>query len=144
MDEKQYSLERIDDQITWLEKKAAHNQSRFKMLRIIQLVFSASIPFMVALISDGTHVLKWVSGGFGVAITICEGLQALYKYQELWMQYRSTAEALKKEKYLFLSKAGKYEGASNPFPLLVVEVESILSNENLQWKEQIKLIGKEK
>ena len=144
MDAQQYITERVDDQINWMEGKASHNQSRFKQIRIVELICSASIPFLVALISDSTDALKWVAGAFGVTVTICEGLQVLYKYQELWMQYRSTVEALRKEKILYLSKAGRYDGMANPFPSFVVEVESILGQENVEWKKHIEKIEKEK
>ena len=144
MDEQQYLSERVDAQINWLDGKAAFNQRRFKRIRIIELVSSASIPFLVALITDATVALKWITGLMGITITVCEGLQAMYKYQELWIQYRSIAETLKREKLLYLTKAGRYEGIPNPFPQLVVEVESILGQENAQWKSQTESIEKVK
>ncbi len=134
MDQEKYLVDRVDDQINWLSAKAAFNQTRYKRLRVLQLLCSASIPFLVATISDNTGPLKWIAGGLGVIVTIAEGLQALYKYHELWLQYRGTSEALKREKMLFLSGSGRYGGAENAFSAFVVEVENILANENTQWK----------
>ncbi|MHC6591591.1 DUF4231 domain-containing protein [Arthrobacter sp. C152] len=37
-----------------------------------------------------------------------EGAQHLYQFQERWITYRSTAAALKHERYLYLAKAGPY------------------------------------
>jgi hypothetical protein len=94
MDQEKYLTERVDDQIEWLSKKSGFNQARYKRLRVLQLLCSASIPFLVATITDDTGPLKWIAGGLGVVVTIAEGLQALYKYHELWLQYRATSEAL--------------------------------------------------
>ena len=137
MDEQKYLTERVDDQINWMEGKAAYNQKRFKRIRIIELVCSASIPFLAAVSTDSTYYFRWITGIFGVSITICESLLALYKHQELWLQYRSTAEALRSEKLLYLLKSGKYEKVETPFALFVSEIESILGNENTHWKKHI-------
>jgi hypothetical protein len=44
----------------------------------------------------------------GVAIALIEAIQQINQYSTLWVTYRSTAERLKHEKYLFLSAAGPY------------------------------------
>src|SRR5262245_32548333 len=49
-----------------------------------------------------------------------------------WITYRSTAEALKREKHLFLATAGPY-GAENPHSLLAERVESLVSQEHAKW-----------
>jgi hypothetical protein len=56
------------------------------------------------------------------------------------MTYRSTAEALKHEKYLWLAKAGPYSNVKNLDPLLAERVESLISRENAKWvvgREQV-------
>jgi len=62
-----------------------------------------------------------------------EGLQQLNQYHHNWITYRSTAEALKHEKYLFLSKAGPYAAAINDNALLAERVESLVSQEHAKW-----------
>lgn len=49
-------------------------------------------------------------GGLAAVIVVLEGVQHLYQFQEHWITYRSTAEALKHERYLYLAKAGPYLG----------------------------------
>jgi hypothetical protein len=46
-----------------------------------------------------------VTAGLGVLITVLEGLLHLNQYQQNWINYRSTCEALKHEKYIYLGKA---------------------------------------
>ena len=66
-------------------------------------------------------------------IALIEGLQQLNQYHENWISYRSTAEALKHEKFLFLSKAGPYASADNPMALLAERIESLVSQEHAKW-----------
>lgn len=47
----------------------------------------------------------------GVSVVVLEGVQHLNQYQKTWLDYRSTAEALKHEKFLSLADAGPYVGA---------------------------------
>lgn len=139
MDQEKYLSERVEDQINWLDGKAGYNQTRFKRLRMVQLLCSASIPFLAAIGTRDSIGLsfEWIVGILGVIITVVEGMQALYKYQELWLQYRSTAEALKREKMLFLTSSGRYGSAANAFALFVDKVEAILASESKLWKVQM-------
>jgi hypothetical protein len=56
-----------------------------------------------------------------------EGILHLNQYQQLWSLYRSTHEALKHEKYVYLGKAGPYSGAADPHVLLAERIESCVS-----------------
>lgn len=56
------------------------------------------------------HSPVWVTGGLAAVIVVLEGAQHLYQFQEHWITYRSTAEALKHEHYLYLAQAGPYTG----------------------------------
>lgn len=79
--------------------------------------------------------MKVAVGLLGIMISILAGLQSLNKYHELWVQYRGQAEALLREKLLYVTRADKYElGGDAAFRLFVQEVESILSTELMQWK----------
>jgi hypothetical protein len=96
---------------------------------------AAIIPFLVGFISDINSAgiyLKILVGALGAAIAILTGIQSLFRFQEHWVQYRSTAEALKREKIFFQTKVGAY-GDDKAFVLLVQQVESILSAEQGGW-----------
>jgi Protein of unknown function (DUF4231) len=72
-------------------------------------------------------------GALGAAIALIEGIQQLNQYHQNWIGYRSTAEALKHEKFLFLAAAGPYAAAHNPKALLAERVESLVSQEHAKW-----------
>src|SRR5262249_5612342 len=74
-----------------------------------------------------------VTAGLGVFIVVLEGMQQLNQYHANWISYRSTCEALKHEKYLYLAQAGPYAGAANPRAMLAERIESLVSQEHAKW-----------
>ena len=123
------TIARLEDQIAWYDKKSSTNQRWFKFLKVVAIVAAAIIPFAVGF--ELTRI--WLAGSLGVLIVVVEGLQQLNQYQHNWMAYRSTAEALKHEKYLHLAQAGPYLGADKPTVLLAERVESLVSQEHAKW-----------
>lgn len=49
------------------------------------------------------------------------------------MNYRATEEALKREQYLYLAKAGFYRGIDAPAKLLAERVEALVGSEEAKW-----------
>ena len=135
MKEQDYMSQRVDDQINWLEGKSAFNQKRYKFSKSIVIVASVSIPFMAGFIEDGDQatVMKLAIAGFIIALA--EGLSSLHKFHENWIQYRGTAESLKREKIIFLTQSGIYRDNPDAFRDFVVAIEGILANENAKWQE---------
>jgi hypothetical protein len=124
------TLARLDDQITWYSQKSKLNQRRFKVMKGITIASAATIPVLTtAPIPEGTHI----AAGLGVLIAIMEGLQQMNQYNSNWTSYRSTSEALKHEKYLYLAKAGPYLSAQNPPVMLAERIESLISQEGSKW-----------
>jgi Protein of unknown function (DUF4231) len=81
----------------------------------------------------GINLSQWIVGGLGVLIAVIEGLQQLNQYHANWIAYRSTSEALKHEKFLFLATAGPYAAAIDPRVLLAERIESLVSQEHAKW-----------
>ena len=77
----------------------------------------------------------------GLLITIITGVVTLYKFQENWIEYRTTCETLRHEKFLFLTQTDPYD-IEDPFNLLVHRVENLISKENTQWAQHIKMSKK--
>jgi len=119
---------RLQDQLAWYDKKSQVNQSRFKLLKICQMVTAAAIP-----VAAGVSAPAWLVGGAGAFIVVLEGLQQLEQYQQNWTSYRSTCEQLKHEQFLFLSQAGPYADVPDPEAVLAERVESLVSQEHAAW-----------
>ena len=67
----------------------------------------------------------------------------LFQYQELWTGYRTTCEALKQEKYLFLTRTEPYDEIE-PFPLFVQRIENLISTEHSNWIQRMRAAAKAK
>ena len=141
MDEKNYLKERVDGQIAWYDKKSMWNQKLYKRLRILEIVVAAFIPFLTGYFSDELSFIKIVVGGMGVLIAVIAGVVSLYNFQEHWIEYRTTAETLKHERFLFITKTPPYN-SDDPFPIFVSRVESLISTENSKWPQRIQAIDK--
>lgn len=123
---------RLEDQIQWYDRKSRSSQFWYKRLKLTQVVLAVLIPVMSLL---PAAYAKWSTALDGTTIALLEALQQMNQYSTLWLTYRSTAERLKHEKYLFLSVAGPYRGLSEPERLiqLAERVEEHVSTEHANW-----------
>ena len=122
--------ERLEDQIAWYDRNSLKNQRRCKRMKFVVIVSASVIPFLATLTRQE---VRWITGGLGVLITVIEGVLQLNQYQQNWISYRSTCEALKHEKYVYLGKASPYAEATDPHALLAERIESLVSQENAKW-----------
>ena len=139
MDDKEYIEQRLDNQKDWYARNSQKNQRWHKLLQVIQILSAASIPFLVTVITQ-QYALNITTGALGVLIAVITGITALYKFDEKWIKYRTTAESLKHEKFLYETRVEPYDGADS-FPLLVQRVEALISQENSDWSQYINKTG---
>ena len=130
MPAEQVTLERLEDQIVWYSRKSQSAQRRYKWMKGLTIVSAALIPVLT---TTGVAQAAQVAGGLGVLIAVLEGIQQMNRYQANWTSYRATAEALQREKFLYLGKANPYLGAANPQAMLAERVEALVSQENALW-----------
>lgn len=126
---------RLEDQIDWYSKRSAKNQDWYKRLKFIEIGCAALVPLTVS-------YFPLVAGLLGVAVIVLEGLQHLNQFHRNWATYRSTCEALKHEKYLYLGKSGPYDLIDDQaLKVLIERVEALISTEHSKWvfgREQAK------
>jgi hypothetical protein len=137
-----YLKNRLDDQISWYSKKSASNQKMYKRLQMITIITAASIPFLSGY-TEFHELVKIVIGLIGVIIASITAILSLNKYQENWLNYRTTAESLKHQKYLYITGTDPYH-EENAFNVLVQQVETLISKENSNWSQQMKKPGEQK
>ena len=141
--EEEYLKDRVDDQIDWYDKKSQVNQKWYKCLRLIEIIAAASIPFVAGYMGDGVLWPKVIAGTLGLIVAIITAIVGLYNFQEHWVEYRTTCESLKHEKFLYLTKTEPYN-IEDPFPLFVKRIESLISTENTKWSQHVRSQKKEK
>jgi uncharacterized protein DUF4231 len=133
------TLARLEDQIKWYDTRSGYNQRMFKALKVSVVGAAALIPFM-----SGAGAPAWGTGFLGVVVVVLEAVQQLNQYHSNWMAYRSTAEALKHEKYLHAASAGPYASSDNPHALLAERIEGLVSQEHAKWVSAVEQQGKGK
>ena len=134
MDEKVYFAERLENEIAWYEKKSQNNKRYYYIMRVIELVSAALIPFLINYLSTDTKLLKSAIEMLSIIVVVTTGMLSLFRFHELWTEYRTNAESLKHEKYLYLSASSPYD-KGDKFKMLVERVERLISIENSRWQD---------
>ena len=135
IEQKHPTQERLDDQIGWYDRKSQTAQRRYKVLKLAQMIIAALIP-LASVFPVPAAEFKWVMAVLGLLVLIIEAVQQLNQDQQNWIAYRSTCEALKHEKYLYLAGAGPYsnaESAEKRLALLADRIEGLISQEHAKW-----------
>lgn len=133
MNEEEFISSRVEDQIGWYDRKSQRAQGWFKWLRGAEIVAAAAIPLIAGFTKDPFPVTL-VVGILGALIAVIASIISLNQFQENWTEYRTTCEALKHEKFLYLTKADPYH-EEEPFRRFVQRVENLISKENSAWSQ---------
>ena len=127
-----YMDERVDDQIKWYDKKSMQMQKKYKFLKGVTIFLSAIIP-IISLTNIEYFNTNIVASILAAIIAISEGMISLSNYGDNWTRYRSICETLKSEKYMFLNQSGVYSEEEDNFSFFVERIETIISQENINW-----------
>ena len=103
MEEKKHPLSFISDRINFYSRYAKINRFLYKISQTIIIITAAITPILAAL---ETRKLNEVNGLTYTIISssilaIFEGLTRLFRFRDLWLRYRHTANLLLREKRLF-------------------------------------------
>jgi len=125
----------IDMEITWFDENARRTMRNHFRYRRVQIVLAALVPvsqvFMTGLVARETAV---VLGGL---LFVVQGFEGLHEYDQHYVAWRATAQALLRERYLFAVGAGPY--AQTPAKgedakqLLADRTTAITAAESQQW-----------
>ncbi|MGH3701193.1 MAG: DUF4231 domain-containing protein [Pseudonocardiaceae bacterium] len=121
--------ERLEDQLGWYDRKSMAAQKAYNRVKLGQLIVGATVPVVAAL-----QAAAAVTATLAAFVVVAEGAQQLYQWQTKWVLYRSTAESLKHEKYLYLAGAGPYSTADR-HRVLAERLEGLISQEHAKWTE---------
>jgi hypothetical protein len=123
--------DRLETQIKWYGSHARSNKRWYMYIKVAQIVSAAIIPVIAA-----ADLPTWIAGGLGALVVILESIQQLFQFHSNWTSYRSTAESLKHEKYLYVANAGAYATAKDPAALLAERIEGRVSQEHAAWASE--------
>ena len=135
-----YVNDRYLAEIAWYDAKSMRNQAWYRTLQWSLILLSASTPVMVALTqkTDSAPWLKMVSLITSVFVAILATSLKTFKFEENWLNYRTTCETLKKEIHFYQAGIDEYKGADDKEALFVKRVEALISRENTLWLTTVK------
>lgn len=157
MTAEEYIEQRLDDQINWYERKSSFCQKKHKMWQVIKIMAALFITILslwatsevsfkdaydvvlenLNINNNGPLItVSHVIGVLGSFIVFIESFVKIFDYEKLWIQYRSTAENLKREKLMFQTKSKPYH-TKEAFMLLVHRCEAIMQAEVQGWLEVV-------
>lgn len=137
MDPDIFIQDRVDNQINWYDKKSTYSKRWFHVLVVMELLFAASLPVFSGFNTSQSRIIDIVIGIIGFLIVILNGLLSQFKFKDHWKEYRTTAEQLKHEKYLFLTQTDLYS-SEDAYSQFVTNIENLISKENSSWGRILK------
>jgi hypothetical protein len=123
--------DRLEDQMAWYSARARTSKHWYMRIKVAQIVSAAIIPVVAT-----ADLPTWIAGGLGALVVVLESLQQLFQFHANWTSYRSTAEALKHEKFLYVARAGGYATAKDPAAMLAERIECRVSREHAAWASE--------
>jgi Mg2+/citrate symporter len=127
IDIESYISKRFEPERKWYSQKARENKKWMNILNVIVIFTGATTPILAAL--QFTPATVFISA----ITTLCFSVLRFFKFDELWLNYRSTSEMLKKEEQHFRTLTGPYADVINPEKLFVERTESLISKEQSVW-----------
>ncbi len=133
-----YKNGRYQEQIDWYDSRAISKKCLYYWFQGLLIFFTVCVPIMIMqreLFGDLISIVLSLA-----AAALASSLKA-FRFQELWMNYRTTCESLKKEEHYYTAEIGPYKHTSDNEGLFVERVESLISRENTLWYREGKSNG---
>jgi hypothetical protein len=128
MAHKNATFERLERQIAWFDAQSRRHKRLFQGFKAAEITAAAAIPLVT--------VLKWpgpIAAALGAIVVFIEAVLQLNQHFQHWIVYRSTCEALLREKYLYLGQAGRYRKAEERQAALAEQIETLLAAAQAKW-----------
>ena len=145
----EYLENRYKGQLKHYSDASRKNKKRYNNFQWILIILSTLTTILAALPPLPT---KEPTFDFRYVVVVTAGLVAIltaglktFKYEELWVNHRSTAEQLKPEIYYYQFNVGDYgQPGVDKETLFVLRVEQILTKEHESWPMYKKLKDQDK
>lgn len=130
-----YVATRYEKQKQWYDTKSVTNRRWDRALSGAVFVVAAAVP-LVVLIPPCAESWGRIAGACGSAlIAITSGIGRMFGFHDLYINYRTIAETLKKEIHFYNAGIDAYANTADKEALFVQRVESLISRENTLWQE---------
>jgi hypothetical protein len=127
----QYLSTRFCEVVKFYDTRAQQNKLGHRVCSVSIIIVSA---VLAPLISTGILSDHQVLGGFlSASIVVASAIMAHFQFNENWLSYRATWDALQREPHLRAAGLGEYSDAADRNALFVQRVESIAAREGSEW-----------
>ncbi|MFI5501069.1 DUF4231 domain-containing protein [Nocardia asteroides] len=121
------ALRRLEEQLEYYGRSADQAKNAYKRVKLAQITIGAVIPVLAA-----AGVTGWVTASVAAVPVIAEGSLQLFQWHSHWLRWRSAAEALKKERLLYVAGIGHYSGDDRR-EVLAARVVVLIEQETSDW-----------
>ena len=127
-----YMTERVDSQVEQFDQHARRNQRIFSFLRMTTITCNVLTALAVSLTLAAPARYKIYMGLGALVLSMIvlatHQIQEFYKFGAKWEKFRTVAEQIKSEKFLFLNDAGAYRAgdADSKKRAFIESVEGII------------------
>jgi hypothetical protein len=116
--------------IDWYDRKAAKNKLAYLIFQWIALVLSVSVPVLITTLENSWQLVTII---LSILLAIATSALKTFGFQENWLNYRTTAESLKKEEHFFDAGLFDYAEPGDKERVFVRRVEALTSQESTKW-----------
>ena len=120
----------INDQFYWYDRAANRNHTAFLLLKVLTLLLGGAVTVLAAL--NSSHVL---TASLAAATVAAEGIQQLFKLQPVWLDYRSTANALRRLAMSYIMREERYHDPKTRQKNLAEDTQTLLASEAFNWEK---------
>lgn len=107
-----YMTDRVDNQVEYFDQHARRNQRIYSFLRMATITCNVLTALAIALtLAAPARYRIYVGLGalvLSMIVLATHQIQEFYKFGAKWEKFRTVAEQIKSEKFLFLNDAGTY------------------------------------
>ena len=126
---------RLRNEFEFYDNGAIRHLTRFQRLKVVQLIAGGAIPVAAVIVPPNNEMLiRAITACLGALVAGIESYVQFRQFHQNWIRWRTAAEALRREAFLFSEKAGPYRNVQDPEVLLAENVEDIIAIEQRSWR----------
>jgi len=128
---KQYLETRYKQLLDYYDKRAVKNKVGYRVCSLFIIIVSG---LLAPLIGTGSLSLHKMAGALiSASIVVVSAILAHFQFNENWLSFRATWDALQREPHLRNAGIGEYQSAIDRNSLFVSRVEAFTSREGSEW-----------
>ncbi len=117
--------------IGYYDQRSQQNKRWHRVCSVLVIGISGTLA---PLISTGVLLNHKITGGLlSASIVVVTAIAAHFQFNENWLAYRATWDALQREPHLRDARIGEYADAADRNSLFVQRVEAMVSEQGSEW-----------